>query len=169
MKKVLPFILMVWPYFFGLLGKIEAEWLSNIFLWSYLILTFVVYFMNIINAFQYKEPVKLAVYNVLIKVVHIPFFIMMFMAEKFVSSFVIIPFAYLVTETFAWIVLGIDAFLMWTSSMYGINAIRRARKYGQVSGLFAVVNVVLHLIFVTDVISSVIVLCNVKKVPRYKL
>lgn len=169
MKKALPFILMVWPYLFGLLGRIEVEWLMTFLLCGYCLFTVVVYISNIVHAFQCKNPVESAAYSVLIKLVHIPFFIVMLLTEKIVSAFSFIPFSFIITDFLIWMILVIDILLMWTSSMYGINAIRLARKYGQVSGLFAVVNVILHLIFVTDVISSVIVLCNVKRVPRYKL
>lgn len=169
MKKVLPIILMFWPYLFGLVMKVEVEWLLTILFWGYCILTVVVYISNIVYTFQCKNPVQLAVYNVLIKLVHIPFFVVMLLAEKFVSAFSVIPFAFIFTDILLWVILVVDILLLWTSSMYGIRAICLARKYGQVSGVFTVVNVILHLIFVADVISAVIVLCNVRKIPSYKL
>lgn len=74
MKKVLPFILMAWPYLLGVLLRAKAEWLLTFLFCGYCILTIVVYITNIVHAFQCKNPVQLAVYNVLIKLVHIPFF-----------------------------------------------------------------------------------------------
>lgn len=73
MKKLLPIILMIWPYMVMVLGKVENETLSSLLTGLYVLLTMVVYVANIINAFRSKEPRSLAIFNVLIKAVHIPF------------------------------------------------------------------------------------------------
>ena len=57
MKKYLPLILMVWPYLFGLYVTLPDGLDGNIYmvlLLAYIILTVLVYVLNIRNAFTYN-------------------------------------------------------------------------------------------------------------------
>lgn len=55
---------------------------------------------------------------------------------------------------------------MLTSSAYGINAVARAKQKGSISTGFLVLNIIMHLLFVTDVISAVIVFVKLKMNKR---
>lgn len=80
----------------------------------------------------------------------------------------VVPAMLLVTPFLIVILFIVDVFLMLTSSMYGISAIFRAYKDGQITLTFAIVNGILHCFFVTDFVSAIIVACKVKKVPSYR-
>lgn len=168
MKKLLPFILMIWPYMVAVLGKVENENLSSLLSGLYIILTVVIYVLNIINAFTYRNSRGLALYNVLIKLVHIPFYLIIFVLGLGFLFASVVPAMILVTPFLIVILFIVDVLLLLTTSMYGINAIRRAYMEGQITLTFAIVNGILHLFFVTDIVSAILVACKVKKVPGYR-
>ena len=77
LRRILPIILMIWPYVFFVHEYFEYKNAHNFFT-LYVILTIVVYVLNIVNALTYpKDKVNdLAFYDMLIKFVHIPFFLL---------------------------------------------------------------------------------------------
>ena len=84
LKKVLPVVLLIWPYLFFagfLIGGENENFLSAFFL-GYLVMTAVVYLMNIVNAWMYKGEdncYRLAFFDMLIKLLHIPFYLLVFL------------------------------------------------------------------------------------------
>ena len=84
LKKVLPVVLLIWPYLFfaGFLIGEENENLFSAFFLGYLVMTAVVYLMNIVNAWVYKDEdncYRLAFFDMLIKLLHIPFYLLVFL------------------------------------------------------------------------------------------
>ena len=84
LKKVLPVVLLIWPYLFfaGFLIGEENENLLSAFFLGYLVMTAVVYLMNIVNAWMYKGEdncYRLAFFDMLIKLLHIPFYLLVFL------------------------------------------------------------------------------------------
>ena len=84
LKKVLPVVLLIWPYLFfaGFLIGEENENLFSAFFLGYLVMTAVVYLMNIVNAWMYKgedDCYRLAFFDMLIKLLHIPFYLLVFL------------------------------------------------------------------------------------------
>lgn len=84
LKKVLPVVLLIWPYLFfaGFLIGEENENLFSAFFLGYLVMTAVVYLMNIVNAWMYKDEdncYRLAFFDMLIKLLHIPFYLLVFL------------------------------------------------------------------------------------------
>lgn len=84
LKKVLPVVLLIWPYLFfaGFLIGEENENLFSAFFLGYLVMTAVVYLMNIVNAWMYKgedDSYRLAFFDMLIKLLHIPFYLLVFL------------------------------------------------------------------------------------------
>ena len=84
LKKVLPVVLLIWPYLFfaGFLLGEENENLFSAFFLGYLVMTAVVYLMNIVNAWMYKGEdncYRLAFFDMLIKLLHIPFYLLVFL------------------------------------------------------------------------------------------
>ena len=168
MKKLLPLLLGAWPYLvlwmmsiFG--GKEEGN--HGLELLLLIALTVVVYVTNIVNAFTYKieDAKKLAFWDMVIKLIHIPFYLIVFIAGVALLMAMVVPALVFVSPFLVAILAVIDFFLMLTSSAYGIHALIRAKKNGVVSVKFVMVHSILHLFFVTDVISAVIVFVKVRK------
>ena len=168
MKKLLPLLLAVWPYLvlwlmsiFG--GKEEGN--HGLELLLLIALTAVVYIANIVSAFTYKieDARKLAFWDMVIKLIHIPFYLIVFIAGVALLLAMVVPALVFVSPFLVAILAVIDFFLMLTSSAYGIHALIRAKKNGCVSVKFVVVHSILHLFFVTDVISAVIVFVKTRK------
>ena len=69
-------------FFAGFLIGEENENLFSAFFLGYLVMTAVVYFMNIVNAWMYKGEdncYRLAFFDMLIKLLHIPFYLLVFL------------------------------------------------------------------------------------------
>lgn len=169
-RKILPVILMVWPYlyfvttvFFDKIGEEVYTPISNI----YFALTLVVYILNIWNAFTYpREEMgkELAFYDMVAKLVHIPFYLCVFILGIILVLAMVVPGMVFVSPIVITILAVIDFFLMVTSSMYGINAAFKLSKNGILTTSTAVLYSVLHLIFVADVISAVLLYRKSRKI-----
>ena len=126
MKKYLPLILMVWPYLFGLYVTLPDGLDGNIYmvlLLAYIILTVLVYVLNIRNAFTYNgndAALKLAFYNMIIKLIHIPFYLYVFAVGIVCIVAMVVPAFVFISPMIIMMLFFIDWFLMLTSSMYGI-------------------------------------------------
>ena len=165
-RRLFPVLLMIWPYILWFLKDLEHETAVSVIVILYLILTAILYVANIFNACTYRgERVvyELALFNMLMKLVHIPFYLFVFLIGVVFLFASVVPALLFVTPMVIFHLFIIDVLLMLTSSMYGINAILRARKTGIVTNKFAVVHCLLHCFFVTDVISSIVVFVKLRK------
>lgn len=117
--------------------------------------------MNIVNAFTYKEEnveYKLLKYDMLMKIIHIPFYLYVFMMAMFVPALLFIsPFVIMYY-------MLIDFFLMMTTSMYGINVVISLTRKRMISKKLAFIHSILYCIFVMDVISAIVLFKQVKKI-----
>ena len=163
MKNILPILLMVWPYLPLPICYVPGEELRNQVFVAYLVLTVVVYIANVVNAFKLSDAKKSALFDMLLKIIHIPFYLVVFVVGVAFLCASVVPALLFVTPFLVFMLVVIDVLLMLTTSMYGINAIGRAFKAKKVTGKFALVNIVLHFFFVTDIISSVVVFCKLRK------
>lgn len=164
-NRILAILLMFWPYSFILCGFAESEEIVSALMITYVLLTLVVYVASIINAFLYKGKnriYELALFDMLIKLIHIPFYIMVFVIGILSFFIAVVPALVLVAPIMIFILFVIDALLMLTSSTYGISALLKASKAGMVSRTFMIVNIILHCFFVTDIISSVIIFIRLR-------
>ena len=91
------------------------------------------------------SPVLLAKWNLTAKLIHIPFYIVMFLL-----GFLVAPLA----APFFFI---LDVMALCTSSGIGIAAILRARREDGASTGWALLHIALHCFFVTDVLSAFLV------------
>ncbi len=168
-QKILPIILAVWPYLILLLPLMKGDILMKLFVYGYMAGTAVVYIMNIINAFRYKSETAakdLAFYNMVIKAVHIPFYLAVFGIGLIFILASVVP-ALIFFSPFVVITLfTVDIFLMFTSSMYGVSAIIKAAAEGTISKKSAVKNAIMHFVFVLDIISAVNVYKKIKSVNK---
>ena len=128
--------------------------------------TIAVYGLNIVNAFRgfdKEEGEKLAFYDMLIKLIHIPFYILIFVIGMVLNAVMVVP-VFVMLAPFLILMLAIgDFFLMLTSSMYGISAALRLGKTGEISKTASVVCFILHFFFVADVISAILLYRSAKK------
>lgn len=171
LRKVLPIVLLIWPYLFfvGFLIDEEHESLLSGFFLGYLVMTAVVYLLNIINAWLYKGEdacYRLALFDMLIKLLHIPFYLLVFLAGVLMFMAMVVPALLFVSPFIIAILFVVDLLLMITSSMYGVSALVKAVKQGKVSKKYAVVHGILHFLFVTDVISAICVFVKIAVVRR---
>ncbi len=168
MRKCLPFILMVWPYLFALFVVLPDSLNDNIYmllLFAYVILTLLVYVVNILNAITYKDEtatVKLAFYNMIIKLVHIPFYLCVFVIGVVFLAAMVVPALVFVSPLIVLVLFLTDCFLMLTSSVYGISSIIKSSKNNIISKKEAFVFGIFHCMFITDVISAILLYRKIK-------
>lgn len=169
MKKYLPLILMVWPYLFAVYFMLPDGLGENIYmllLFAYIILTVFVYILNIGNAFTYKgneAARKLAFYDMMIKLLHIPFYLCVFALGIVCIVAMVVPAFVLVSPMIIMMLFVIDCFLILTSSMYGISAAIKSSRQGMISKKAALLHGIFHCIFVTDIISAIILYRKIKR------
>lgn len=170
-RKWLPILLMIWPYLtvalMYLVFNNENEF-QSLFLLLMIILTAVVYILNIVNASTRKseDACQLAFWDMLMKLVHIPFYMVMFVFGLLFLLTMVVPALILVSPIIVIALAVIDFCLMITTSFYGINALIRARANGIVSTRSMILHIIMHLFFVLDVISAIVVFVKLKKAER---
>lgn len=176
LRKVLPVSLMIWPYVFFIFtifcDKIGEAAYSSI-LEAYIVLTVVVYILNIWNAFTYSQEEdtghKLAFYDMLIKLVHIPFYFFVFVIGACLILAMVVPALVFVSPIVVTMLACIDFFLMVTSSMYGVSAAVRLSRRGGLSKMSAFVYSLFHFFFVADVISAILLFRKSKRMSGKNL
>lgn len=171
LRKIFPLILLIWPYvlFIPILIEMDTEQMSSTFISLYIIFTVIIYIANIVNACVYKgqdDYYQLAFWNMLLKLVHIPFYMLIFMIGLGFLMASVVPVFVFLTPMIISILFIIDLFLMVTSSMYGVNAIIHARQQNVVSKKWGSEYMILHFIFVLDVISAIIIFVKFKKLKN---
>lgn len=175
MKKVLPILLMIWPYVFLAIfwmPSAESEAFFGLIMKVGIFLTGVVVVFNIMNAFTYRgmyADYELAYWNMLIKLVHIPFYLLIFVLGIVLLAASVVPALIFVTPILIVCLMAGTFCLMITTSIYGINALARAVKMREISVAYAVVHGILHCIFVTDTISAVIIFFKLRKKSKEKV
>lgn len=169
MKKALPVLLMIWPYLFFcsiFLGAMGLESVMSTFLIAYIVLTIPLYIANIINAFTYQSadaPKELAFYDMLLKLIHIPFYIGVFAVGVMLALAIVVPALIFVSPVIIGMLFLIDALLMVTTSMYGVSAAIKGMGSKQIEPGKAAALAVFHFVFVTDVICAVILNSSLRK------
>lgn len=169
-KKILPLLLLAWPYLCVIpIGLMDHEVLSAIGMGIYIALTVLIYIGNILNVCLDKSEDacrRLAFWGMLLKIVHIPFYVLVFVIGVLMLLTMVVPALVFVTPFVIAALFVLDFFLMITSSFYGGSALIRACRRGHVSKRFTVIHIILHCFFVTDVISAIIVYCKLRKVKK---
>ncbi len=165
-RKTGPVILMVWPYL-----SVLALFLPGyrVTLPIYIFFTLIVYAFNIWNAwtYPYAESGQSPVFwNMAVKLVHIPFYTGVFAMGCLLLLAMAVPAFLLVSPVLLAALALEDVCLMLTSSMYGISAAVRLRQKGLISSRSAILHILMHLFFVTDVVSAVCLYRQGRKRPR---
>ncbi len=171
LKKVLPVSLLIWPYLclipFGIAS--ENDDLSGLLIRAYMALTVVVYLLNIISACTDRSEDaygRLAFWDMLMKIAHIPFYVVVFGLGVLLLFTIVVPAMIFVTPFMVGMLVVVDLLLMITTSLYGVNALFRAWRKGLISGKYAVIHIVMHCFFVTDVISAVMIYFKLRKAGK---
>ena len=160
---------MVWPYLFALYAMLPdglGENIYTVLLLAYIFLTILVYVLNIRNAFTYNEndaALKLAFYDMIIKLIHIPFYLCVFVVGVVCILAMVVPALIFVSPMIVMILFLIDCFLLLTSSMYGISAAIKSSREGIISKKAALLHGIFHCIFVTDIISAIVLYREIKR------
>lgn len=166
MKKKLPIFLAVWPYMFFGVYLIKNGKVFNLFIVVYSILTIAMYILNIIYACRLNgagSHNQLAFWDMFLKLVHLPFYLLTLLIGAFIFISIETPSEIYVGSIFVFCLILADLFLMSISSIYGINALLRARKKKAISTAFMILHSILHCIIVSDVISAVILFLKLRK------
>ena len=168
MRKCIPILLAIWPYLvLGILGILPNDENFNYGLAVLLVcvVTAIVYIMNVIHACggKMQDAKGLAFVDMVIKLIHIPFYLIVFLIGLVAFVLMVVPVFAFIAPALAIMLAIIDFFLMLTSSSYGISALIRARKSGMISTTFMVVHMIMHLCFVLDIISVIIVFIKLRK------
>lgn len=168
-KRFFPITLAIWPYLYAVLlfaVPTTYEVLSELILWGGMVLTFALYIFHIIYACICKGEdsyYDLAFWNMLIKLIHIPFYVVVFFVGVFFLVAAVVPVFTFMAPVLIFCLFLVDVFLMITSSMYGVNALIRAGRKQIVSKKYVIINIILQFIFVADVISAVVLYIKLRK------
>ena len=162
--KLSAIILMLWPYLGIALLYLPGDTAGTVLFLMYIPLTLAVYGMNIACACCWKgEAERLAFWDLLIKLAHIPFHLTLFLVGLLFLLAMVVPALIFVSPIVAMVFAVICWLLMLTTSSYGLNAVVRGKREGTLSGRAAAVLGILHLFFVADVIGAVILLIRLRK------
>ncbi len=165
-KKVFPILLAIWPYTIVVPCFVGAEELAAWFLGGFILFGTLILILNIINAFTYSgenASYELAFWNMLIKLIHIPFYVAIFLMGVLLLLASVVPALIFFTPFMTMLLIIAAAILMITTSMYGINALMWEGRWGRVSIVYMVGMIVMHLCFVLDMIASVILFVQMKQ------
>ena len=169
MKKYLaPLSLALCPYGFLLLALIPDAWIENLpmaVFFGLLAIQLVIVVCNVRFGLKTAAltPVELAKWDFLIKLAHIPYFLMIFfMCLMFLIAIAVPAITMAAFTMIPWAIIT-DVILMLTSSCYGFSAIRRAKSAGSLEPGAALRHTVAHCIFVADVISAFLLWRKLKK------
>lgn len=167
-KRFFPITLALWPYLYVVLSFAFSSYerLGGMIFYGGMLLTLAVYISNIIYACAWKGEdsyYRLAFWNMLIKLIHIPFYIGVFLLGVLFLLAIVVPAFIFLSPVLIFFLFLVDAFLMVTSSMYGVNALIRAGKKQVVSKKYVIINIILQFLFVADVISAIVLYIKVRK------
>lgn len=168
-RKAPMWMLMFCPYIFILdmviLGE-KREIAGVPLFYLYCAFAMVVCVINWINAFTYKSEKiakDLAFWSMMIKLVHIPFYILVYLfGILMLPSMLFVPMTFITPIIILFLVV-VDLFFMITSSIYAIKGVWTAKKQERVSKGLAVVLTIFSFAFVGDVICAIVFYRKMRK------
>lgn len=163
-----PVLLAVWPYTVFLAALVpEGRVTDALFLW-YVVLTAAVYVLNIVHACRACKrelPQRLAFWDMVLKLVHVPFYLMVFCVGVLLLFAMVVPALLFLSPLAILTLAAVDYLLLVTSSSYGIAASFGAKRRGTLPTGRSVLHIVLHFLFVADLISAVCLYVRLRKAP----
>ena len=156
-KRLLPILSGLWPYCIigvfllaNLLSDSPQSYASQTPFSLLMVLLLLSPVLSVWGLAQGLRGWNMASSGFAVKLVHIPFYLLIF------CLFLILPLGAVFYFFFDILALGI-------SSSLGIGAILRAKKEGLVSTGFAVLHILLHCFFLTDLISAFLLTRKIKQ------
>lgn len=156
-RNIIPLLLIFCPYIFLLMIFLSDENNFDSLLVTYLLFTTVIYILNIINACKINEEndfYNLAFWNMIIKLMYVPFFVFIFFTGIMFFIIYIAPIS--ISDSPLNICSLYTGYVFWgISFLYGINSILRMKRKNIISKGEAIVYIILHLIFILDLFTSI--------------
>jgi hypothetical protein len=124
----------------------------------FLCLLSAVFAANMIYAFvaaKWKSSRELLFWGMLIKLCYIPLYICNFFGGLLA---LVMPVGFLLVL----FVVVVDYLLLLPSTMYGVSGLIKARKEGKIPKGIAMLAIILHFFFCTDVICAIVMYCIVR-------
>lgn len=122
---------------------------------------------NIANAYLKHEdnnPQRLAFWGMLLKLCMIPFYLLVFISGLAISTaMAVIPGFFLATPIVISLLVAIDYIPLLFTSSYGFVATVRSRKQNLITNTSTTILLILHALFVTDVIAAVVLYILLRK------
>ncbi len=113
------------------------------------------------------SPRKLAFWDMLLKLCFIPFYVVVFsFALGSTLAFMVVPGTIFFAPVVMVALVVVDYVLLLFTSSYGIAGAIRGQKQGMLTVGMTVVLCVLHFIFVTDVIASIVLYVQIRKASK---
>lgn len=168
MKKRIPTILLlISPYLLILIEGIYNKYYYNltefplkIIILIYFIFIAAIFIPNMAYAFVLakhgESSTSLLFWDMILKLCNIPIYVVIFI-YGFIMA--IVPPGIVITL----LLVIFDYILLLPSSMYGISGLIKANGEGKITTSAAVISIVLHFFFVTDVICAIIMFCTLKE------
>lgn len=168
-KRILPILLAVSPYIYVFIVcsvfarnlPLTTTSLKQILL-SYFIMVLIVYLPNCVFAFLSPNAgvqlTQLAFWNMVIKLFHIPFYIVVFVFGGLLT----VALFLFGGPILALILAIMDFLLMLTSSTFGFSTLKQARKHNLLDSRAVGTYTICHFIFCADAISAVMLYKKVK-------
>lgn len=162
--KIPMWILMVWPYVF-FLGSFFAGNDAS-FVGIYTVLSIILCVGNIVNACKYKKDGnirELAFMSMMIKLVHIPFYMVVFLLAIVMVMSMVMASSTLAAPFILLFLVLCDFLFMITSSMYCVKSALIAESQGIMKSTTARMLGICSFILIADVICSIVIYNNIKK------
>ena len=175
MKKltiIAPIVQVSWIYLLIIalftsinLDSAPSEGLFTILMLTIFIVSIGINIVMIISAIiEKKEYKKLAFIDMALKIIYIPFYILVFvLALGFTGMLLVLGPGVLFTPIVIFLFALFDFIHLCTTSAYGSKAIYIAKRNGLLSNKASIILNICHYIFVIDVIASIVLYCMLRK------
>lgn len=175
MKKltiIAPIVQVSWIYLLIIalftsinLDSAPSEGLFTILMLTIFIVSIGINIVMIVSAIiEKKEYKKLAFIDMALKIIYIPFYILVFvLALGFTGMLLVLGPGVLFTPIVIFLFALFDFIHLCTTSAYGSKAIYIAKRNGLLSNKASIILNICHYIFVIDVIASIVLYCMLRK------
>lgn len=175
MKKltiIAPIVQVSWIYLLIIalftsinLDSAPSEGLFTILMLTIFIVSIGINIVMIVSAIiEKKEYKKLAFIDMALKLIYIPFYILVFvLALGFTGMLLVLGPGVLFTPIVIFLFALFDFIHLCTTSAYGSKAIYIAKRNGLLSNKASIILNICHYIFVIDVIASIVLYCMLRK------
>ncbi len=168
MKRIPQILLCLFPYILlvGLwvdISGLAEEAAGDSPIGVYGIILIIIFILNIINAIvmcRRQESLRvIAFWNLIIKLVHIPFYGLIFTVGiiSVLLGLIPVPFMIFIGMGIVICLVIVDYIVLLSSTIYGIAAVRTGCKYDILSKKEAIWYFVMHFIFCLDVIAALLI------------